>query len=135
MLITCAWVVRRPDFLPTLLIAAVFLLGDVIFMRPLGLWAAFVVMGTEFLRMRAVAWRDLNFLLEWFMVAGVLSAMTLVNRLVLWVIFVDQPALGLTLIRLLGTIAVYPLVVLLAARFFGLRKLAPGAVDRLGHKH
>jgi rod shape-determining protein MreD len=38
------------------------------------------------------------------------------------------------LIRLITTLLVYPIVVVLAARALGIRKIAPGEVDRLGHR-
>ncbi|MGI1661050.1 rod shape-determining protein MreD [Palleronia sp. KMU-117] len=134
LLIVVAWVLRRPDYVPVTLIAAVFLLADFLFLRPPGLWAAIVVLATEFLRAREPGWRDLPFLLEWAIVAGVLGAMTLAYSVALAVFFVDQPGLGRTLLHLAITIAAYPPVVLLTARALGLRKAAPGEVDQLGHR-
>lgn len=134
LLITFAWVLRRPDYVPVLLIGLVFLLADFLFMRPPGLWAALVVLATEFLRAREPGWRDLPFLLEWAIVAGVLAVMTLAYSLALAVFFVDQPGLGRTLLHLAITTAAYPVVVLLTARTLGLRKAAPGEVDQLGHR-
>ena len=134
ILMACAWVVRRPDFLPVAIVVAVFLLADLLFMRPPGLWTALAVIGTEALRRRSVALRDGGFLSEWLTVSVVITAMFLANALVLTVFVVDQPGLGLTLIRLITTLLVYPVVVVLAARAVGLRKIAPGEVDRLGHR-
>jgi rod shape-determining protein MreD len=54
--------------------------------------------------------------------------------LILGLFAVTQPGLGLTLIGLVATILAYPLVVILAGRAFGLRKIVPGEVDRLGHR-
>jgi rod shape-determining protein MreD len=134
LLITVAWVLRRPDYVPVGLIAAAFLLADFLFMRPPGLWAALVVLATEYLRAREAGWRDLPFLLEWVFVAAVLCAMTLAHALILALFFVDQPTLGGTLLHLAITIAAYPVVVVLTARAVGLRKAAPGEVDQLGHR-
>ncbi|MCU0855250.1 MAG: rod shape-determining protein MreD [Rhodobacteraceae bacterium] len=134
LLITVAWVLRRPDYVPVVLVALVFLLADLLFLRPPGLWAAIVVLATEFLRSREPGWRDIPFLLEWGIVAGVLTVATLFYSAVLAVFFVDQPRLGLTLLHVAITIAAYPLVVLLTARALGLRKAAPGEVDQLGHR-
>lgn len=133
-LVTFAWVLRRPDYVPVWMIAAVFLLADFLFMRPPGLWAALVVLATEYLRAREAGWRDLPFLLEWAIVGAVLGAMTLANAVILTVFFVDQPGLGFTLLHLGITIAAYPVVVVLTARALGLRKAAPGEVDQLGHR-
>jgi len=48
MCLVFAWSVRRPDYVPTLLIAAVILLEDFLIQRPPGLHAALIV-GTSFL--------------------------------------------------------------------------------------
>ncbi len=129
-----AWVLRRPDYVPVTMIAAVILTTDILFMRPLGLWTACVVLGSEFLRAREPFSRDLPFMLEWMVVGTVIAAMTLGYVLTLAIFAVDQPALGLTLIQMIATIVAYPFVVLFSARLLGLRKIPPGAVDQLGHK-
>ena len=133
-LFALAWVVRRPDYVPVLLVAAVFLMADILFMRPPGLWTALVILALEFLRARSVSMRDMPFLVEWLTVAGVITAMIFANGVMLTVFIVDQPGLGQALIRMIATILAYPLVVALAARGFGLKKIAPGEVDQLGHK-
>lgn len=134
MLLTFSWVVMRPDYVPVFLIAAIFFVADLLFMRPLGLWTALVVLGTEFLRNRSFTLRDTPFPIEWLMVSGVIVAVFLANMLALGLFAVIQPSLGLTLIGLIATILAYPLVVILAGRAFGLRKIVPGEVDRLGHR-
>lgn len=129
-----AWVLRRPDFVPVLLVALVMLVTDFLFLRPPGLWAAITVLGLEFLRAREGAFRDVPFLLEWGMVSVVLTVMTLGRAAVLLIFFVDQPPLGLTLIELILTMMAYPVVVLVSVYLFGLRKAAPGEVDALGRR-
>lgn len=131
---TFAWVLRRPDYVPILLIAAVFLILDLLFMRPPGLWAALVVVGAEFLRTRQTAYRDLPFLFEWAMIGSTLIGITLANRLLLAIAMVDQPALGLVLLQMMATLLTYPLAVLVSRYGFGLRKIAHGEVDSLGHR-
>lgn len=134
LLITCCWGLRRPDLIPTPIVAVVFLLADVLFMRPLGLWAGLVVIAFEVLRSRSTAWRELNFLLEWAMVTGIIVGVFFANAALLTIFVVDQPGLGATLLRLIATIAFYPVVAFILMRTVGLYKLAPGAVDRLGHR-
>jgi rod shape-determining protein MreD len=128
-----SWVLRRPEYVPVGLFAALIFLGDMLFMRPPGLWAAITVMGLEFLRRRAQFSRELPFLIEWGMFAGVYGSMVLTNRLIQGVFLVDQPGIGLDALLWLGSVAIYPLVVLASAYVFGVRKAAPGAVDDLGH--
>lgn len=134
VVLALAWATRRPDYVPVLLVGAVMLLADFLFMRPPGLWAAITVLGVEFLRTREQGFRDLPFLVEWGMVALVLLAMTLANAAVLLVLLVDQPSLGLTLLQLIATIAAYPVVVAVTVFVFGLRRAAPGEVDDRGHR-
>ncbi len=134
LLFALAWVLRRPDYVPVALVAAVMLLTDMLFMRPPGLWSALAVVAVEFLRSRAHVSRELPFLVEWMMVAGVLAAMILANRLILTVFLVNQPGFGQDVMLLLATVLSYPVVVLFSATVLGLRKVAPGEVDQLGHR-
>ncbi len=132
--VTIAWVVRRPDYLPVLVIAAVYLLEDLMLMRPPGLWTLLAVMVSEFLRNRAPLIRDMPFLVEWAMFAGVIVTMMTLNRVVLAVVFVPQPGLALTALQALMSMLVYPLVVLFLQSVLRLNKLAPGDIDALGHR-
>ena len=134
VLMAFAWVMRRPDFVPPLLAGGVVLAADVLFMRPIGLWAALAVAGLEFLRGRSALSRDLPFLVEWFTVSGVLLLMTLANAAALMLTMVPRAPLGLDFLQLIVSCLSYPLVVALTARPFGVGKLAPGEVDALGHR-
>lgn len=130
----CAWVLRRPDHLPALLIAAAVLIEDMITMRPPGLWTAIMLVGTEFLRSRAAFSRELTLLSEWFMVAVVMLAMMLAYRIALTLTMLPQPGLGMTLIQYLFSVLTYPLVVGALRLALGLRKPATGEVDALGRR-
>ena len=131
---TFVWVLRRPDFLPAAAIVAVFLLEDLLLMRPPGLWTVLVLLATEFLRDRVAMMRSLPFFVEWATVAGVLAAMVLANRLILALAMVPQGGLGLTLLQLLVTAIAYPAVVFLTRTAFGLRRTGPGGSDALGNR-
>ncbi|WP_135504388.1 rod shape-determining protein MreD [Roseovarius aestuariivivens] len=130
--ITFAWVLRRPEFVPPWLVAAVLLLADLMFHRPPGLWAALVLVGAETLRARHIGLRDLTFAVEWVSVATTLVAITLGYRVILAVLLVDQAPLGLSLMQMVMTLLVYPVVVILSQTLLGVRKLAPGDLDALG---
>ena len=129
-----AWVTQRPDHLPALLIAAVVLAEDMILMRPPGLWTAVVVLGTEFLRSRSALTRELGFAAEWFLIAGVMTAMMLAYRLALAVAFVGQAGFGYVLTQTVGSILMYPVVVLLLRLAVNLRKPSTGEVDAMGRR-
>lgn len=130
--LTFAWALRRPDFVPVLLVAVVMLLSDLLLHRPPGLMAFLVVLGAEQLKTRAIGFRDASFAGEWAAVGFVVIAVFMVNRVTLAVLMVDQAPLGLILIQMVATIAIYPVVVLISHLFLGVRKLAPGDDDAIG---
>lgn len=132
--LTVVWVFRRPDFVPALLIATVFLLDDLLSMRPPGLWAVIVLAGTEFLRARENAMRDLPFLWEWLLAAAVMAAMMLANRLILAVFLIPQVSFGPVFLQLVATILVYPVVAVAMQMAFGLRRAAKGEIDMFGQR-
>ncbi len=127
-----AWVVRRPDFLPVLLVAFVLLLEDLILMRPPGLWTALVVIATEFVRSRMALTRELSFWAEWALVGGLMFGLLLAYRLVFSVAFLPQPGFGFALLQTLWSILCYPLVVAASRFVLDLRKPAMGEVDAYG---
>ncbi|MTH63511.1 rod shape-determining protein MreD [Paracoccus shanxieyensis] len=122
------WILRRPDTLPVLLIAALFLLEDILLLRPLGLWAAIVIIGTEAARRREQHWRELPFMVEWLRVAILLALMMLANRFALALFFLPLPPLGQVILQFIATAAAYPLVAGLLHWPFGLRRI-PGDPD------
>lgn len=127
-----AWVTRRPDHLPALLIGLVVLIEDLVLMRPPGLWAALVVLATEFLRSRSALTRELAFLAEWLLIALVVFAMLIGYRTLLALAFVDQPGFGYAFAQTASTILCYPVVVGLLHLALKLRKPSTGEVDAFG---
>ncbi|WP_050929081.1 hypothetical protein [Aestuariivita boseongensis] len=132
--LTFAWALRRPEFVPVLLIALVILLADILLYRPPGLMAFLVVLGAEQLKTRAIGLRDASFAGEWAAACLVVIGVFLLNRVILAVLMIDQAPLGLTLMQMLTTILIYPVVVLLSHLFLGVRKLAPGDDDAIGSR-
>ncbi|MFN3955776.1 MAG: rod shape-determining protein MreD [Pararhodobacter sp.] len=132
--LTMGWLLRRPAHLPAPVIGLVFLVEDLFTLRPPGLWALSVLLGTEFLRRREAVVREINLALEWAMVAVVMVAMTLAYRLVLAIVMVPQQPLDLSLIKLAFTVAAYPLVVVVLHFVLRVRKPATGEVDELGRR-
>lgn len=129
-----AWVTRRPDYLPALLIAAIVLFEDLILMRPPGLWAAIVVLASEFLRARSALTRELGFLPEWFLIGVVMLAMLAAYRLLLGIAFLDQPGFGQAFAQTAMSILCYPLVAGALHLALGLRKPSTGEVDAWGRR-
>jgi rod shape-determining protein MreD len=129
-----AWVTQRPDHLPTGLIALVVLTEDMILMRPPGLWTAIVVLATEFLRARSTLTRELGFMAEWLLIAGVMVAMLLAYRLAFAVTFMTQPGFGFAFAQTVGSILMYPVIVWLLRVVIHLRKPSAGEVDAKGRR-
>lgn len=132
--LTFAWALRRPDFVPVLLIAVIMLLADLMLQRPPGLMAFLIVLGAEQLKTRAVGLRDASFAGEWAAASLVVIGVFLLNRVTLSVLMVDQAPIGLTLMQMIATILAYPVVVLVSHLFFGVRRLAPGDDDAVGSR-
>lgn len=125
--VTCLWVIRKPEHAPVWLVAAVFLLADLLLTRPPGLGAAAVVLVTEYLRRRSSLTTEVSFMMEW-AVAGSMMAIVMVGTATVLVILGSPaPGIGLLLVRLLGTVLIYPLVAGVARLIFGIRKPISGA--------
>ncbi len=128
------WSLRRPDYVPTLLLALVMLAADLLFQRPPGLLALLAVLGCELLKARVLPHRETTFAAEWFEAALVIAAITALNRIILNMTGVPQAYLALTLIQMITTIAAYPILVALSQSVFGVRKLTPVEADALGNR-
>ncbi len=114
------WVLRRPEQVPVLTIALLFLIEDILLMRPLGLGAALAVIGTEAARKREQRWRELPFMIEWLRVGMLMALMMVANRMLLAVFFLPLPPLGQVILQFIATLAAYPLVAGLAGWALGL---------------
>lgn len=126
-----AWALRRPDFVPALSIAVVMLMADLMLQRPPGLLALLLVLGCEYLKNQTAGLRGASFVGEWAAVAIVLVGITVLNRVILIIVAVQPDSLGLSLIQMVLTIAVYPIVVLVTQSLMGVRKPAPGDAGAL----
>lgn len=129
---TFAWVLRRPDYAPTVSIAVVWFLSDLLLMRPPGLMTALVILGAEYLIKRGAGLRDASFLGEWTAVALTIIGITVLYRTTLWLFAVDQAQLSLSVIQAALTIAAYPVIAGFTHYVLGVRKLAPGDSDAIG---
>lgn len=134
LILTLGWVLRRPQHLPALAIGLVWLVEDLLMLRPPGLWALMVLAGTEFLRARHAVVREINLGLEWAMAAGVLAAMWLANRVVLGIVMVPNTPLDLSLAQLAATVVLYPVAVFVLHFVLQVRKPATGELDELGRR-
>lgn len=130
--LTFAWVVRRPEYVPLLLIAAVFLVMDLMFLRPPGLWAALVVIGSEYLRSQVATLRDTTYPLEFITVAAVIWMCFGSYRLILSILLIDQVQLSIFLSQVIFSFIAYSGVVLVSHSLLGVRKSSPTDLNKVG---
>ena len=129
-----AWTMRRPDYLPVLLIAAVVLLEDLIVLRPPGLWTGLVVLVSEIIRSRVALTRELNFGVEWLLVSAMMVVLLIAYRLAFGLVLLPQPPFGFAMVQVIWSILCYPLVVFLSRVVLDLYKPGMGEVDAYGRR-
>jgi rod shape-determining protein MreD len=124
--------VRRPDYVPTLLLAALFLLADLLLQRPPGLWALLMLLACERLKSQALTVRDAGVPTEFLTVTVLITGVYLINRLVLGTLLIDLPSLGLYLLQMIATLAAYPVAVFITHVVLGVRKVAASDIGSGG---
>lgn len=127
ILVISAYAMRRPRMIPTWVYLLVLVATDVLLTRPLGLHAALSLLAVDMMRRRALQSPTMPFSREWLIVATAVTVIALLEVVILLVFLVPQASLGLALIQLIVTVLTYPVVVLLIAEPFGLRR--PKATD------
>lgn len=131
---TFAWALRRPDFVPALSVAAVLLLADLLLLRPPGLLATLVLLGTVALQRRQRDIREMGFALEWLTVSVALAAILICENLLLGMFVVPRVSFGQSLIQGFVTALFYPVVVLFSETVLGVRRVIPGDVSAAGQR-
>ena len=126
-----AWSVRRPEYVPAVLLAIGFLLTDLLLQRPPGLWAVLALIACEQLKAQSRGLRDATLMAEIASVAIWIIVISVAYRVILAILLVDAPAFGPLLLQTAATVIAYPLVVAVTHSILGVRKAAP---DELGGK-
>jgi len=126
------WSARRPEFVPLMLLATLFLLADFLLSRPPGLAAALMLMGCAQMRSRGRTLRDNGFGAEWMHAAIIVAAIYIAQRFAFFLFLLPMPQLSLSISQAVATMACYPLLVLVSAVFFGVRMAAPRDFDAIG---
>jgi rod shape-determining protein MreD len=129
--LACAWVLRRPDYVPAWLLVPVLLLEDMLLFRPLGLWTLIVLLVTEYLRRRVDHAEALPFWTEVGVVTACIAAAFGLQHLALVVLFSEPPPLAGQALHALATIVFYPAAAAFST-LIGVRRLQPGELDTLG---
>jgi len=126
MAVVFAWVLRRPDYVPVILVAILFFVMDMLYQRVPGVSTMMLVLGLEFLRNRERRLREQHFLVEWSVVAATIFAIMAAELVLLQIFMVEQIPLGRAILQALNTVAIYPLAVFFSVYLFGVRRLQPG---------
>ncbi|APX13529.1 rod shape-determining protein MreD [Tateyamaria omphalii] len=132
LLFALAWSVRRPDYVPAALLAALFLMADLLLQRPPGLWALLALIACEQMKGQSRSLRDASLAAEMMSAALWIVGIGLAYRIILAVMVVDVPPLGPAVIQILVTAMTYPLVVAITHALMRVRKPTPGDIDGKG---
>lgn len=130
---TMAWLVRRPEGAPFLLIAALALLADAVLMRPMGLWALLLLAASETVRFSYKSIQERGLIMELSVVLGLLMAMMIIQNIILWASFSQT----LELVRMgqivMLTMLTYPFIIAFLHYILRVRKPdTSNRPDRLG---
>ena len=117
-----AWLVRRPEYLSPAVIVVSVLVTEILFLQPPGLWAALVLLTSEFFRSTADRVRFLPFGYEWLIAATAYAVAILAYSLLLALTLVPGPDARTIALQLFATAAAYPLVVAATNLVFRIRK-------------
>ncbi|MFK7837661.1 MAG: rod shape-determining protein MreD [Sulfitobacter sp.] len=129
-----AWSLRRPEYVPSIVLALAFLLADLLLQRPPGLWAMLALIGCENFKSRSRSLRDANFAAEWITASLLIVAVMLAYRVILGLVLVEVPSLALSISELALTLLAYPAVVAITHFTMRVRKASAGELDALGQR-
>jgi rod shape-determining protein MreD len=118
---TLVWSMRKPEAIPAILIASIFLLQDFLFQRPPGLYAALALLACEWSKRQALRAEELPFPIEWLTATMAILALFVAYRLLLSLSITSLPPLRMSLFELIATIFSYPIVVIICRYALRLR--------------
>ncbi|MEL6451267.1 MAG: rod shape-determining protein MreD [Pseudomonadota bacterium] len=127
-----AWSVRRPEYVPPVLLAGVFLMADLLLQRPPGLWAALALIACEQVKAQSRSLRDATLVAEMMSVAAWIVGVGVAYQVVQAILLVQAPPLGLAAVQIVVTLLTYPLVVAVTHALMGVRKAAPNDMGGKG---
>jgi len=110
-LVTVGWLIRKPSYLPVILILFVHIISDIVLLKPLGLWPALSLIGYEFLRWRSLSQGQLKLGQELVLVNSVLILLTFLQIGMELIFKIESPPMGMILLQLAFTLLIYPIVI------------------------
>ena len=119
--VTLVWCLRRPTGAPIVLLAALFLLQDIICQRPIGLFAAIATLMCEWAKRQTLRAEEFPFIVEWTTAATAMLAIFILVQSIASLSLIAKPSMWIFAKELIFTILAYPLVTLLCRYGLGLR--------------
>ena len=120
------WSVRRPEYVPLVTLALVFLLADFLLQRPPGLAAALMLLAAADMQARSRVLRDAGFAAEWARATLLIVGAALAGQVTQVVFLTNPPGFMLLVSQTLLTALAYPLCVAISAGLLGVRMPSPG---------
>ena len=111
--ITLAWCLRFPASAPIILLGFLFLIQDILFQRPPGLFAASAFVLCEWCKRQSSQALEFPFSLEWLTATTAMLMIFFLTQVVSMLSLISTPPLHLGLRETCVTIMAYPFVVLL----------------------
>ena len=119
--VTLVWCLRNPIRAPIILLAALFLLQDIILQRPIGLFSAVATLMCEWAKCQALRAKEFPFVIEWVTAAIAMIAIFILVQSIASLSMITKPSMWVFGKELIFTILAYPLVTLLCRYGLGLR--------------
>ena len=119
--VTLVWCLRNPTRAPIILLAALFLLQDIILQRPIGLFSAVATLMCEWAKCQALRAEEFPFVIEWVTAAIAMIAIFILVQSIASLSMITKPSMWVFGKELIFTILAYPLVTLLCRYGLGLR--------------
>ena len=130
------WCLRRPLSAPIVLIGLLFLLQDILFQRPPGLYAACATLVCEWCKRQVLRAEDFPFVAEWLTASIAIVAVFVLSQGIASLSLIATPPTVMFVKELMPTILTYPVVVVLLRYGFGLRTQQMSGFDAsLGQEH
>lgn len=117
-----AWIIRRHETAPLALIFVTALFGDIMLMRPLGLWTMITIILMEAVRTQRIPLREQMFVVEWLIFMLVFALALGLNSMILSLSFHPALRFDLALDYFINTALAYPFIAALLHFVFRVRQ-------------
>ena len=117
-----AWLLRRPDYVPTAAIVGIVVAAELMRLQTPGLWSAILLVLSEFLRAQAARFAKQSFWSEWLLISVTFAAATIFYLFALTLAFMPTPSSDHSLLHIASTVVAYPFAAGLTSIVFRVNK-------------